>query len=146
MGVGDKDIRVKPTKPTSVVIREAPQIDVQKLESEEQPTSQVREQEIQEALSDPEEETQEIPVDSGEEIREVRSDPKEEIQEAPSDHFDEKMKDAAGPTELEGLVVPALRKLTISRKLPPTLSSRTRSRRVHTGVEGAALQSLLPTT
>ena len=43
-------------------------------------------------------------------------------------------------------VVPALLKLTISSNLPPIMASRTRGRRVHTGVGGAALQSDLPTT
>ena len=63
----------------------------------------------------------------------------------PSNH-EEEAKDAAGPSELEGSVVPALRKLTISGNLPPIISSCTRSRRVHTDVEGAALQSHLPAT
>ena len=144
MGVGDEDLGVKPSENESVVIRGAPQIDVQRLEPEEQPASQKCEQEMQEALSDPEEKTQEAPSDSKEETRKVPSDPKEETREASSDH-EKEAKDAAGPMKLEGLLVPALRKPTISGNLP-IMSSRTRSQRVHTGVEGAALQSLLRLT
>ena len=107
---------------------------MQKLEPKEQPASQEREQEKQETLSDPKDGTQEAP-----------SDPEEETREAPSSH-EEGTKEVAGPTELGGSVVPGLRNLTISGNLPPIMSSCTRIRRVHTGVEGAALQSLLPTT
>ena len=57
------DFGVKPSKNESVVIRETLQIDVQKLESEEQPASQEREQKMQEALSDSKRETQEAPSD-----------------------------------------------------------------------------------
>ena len=42
-------------------------------------------------------------------------------------------------------VVPALRKLNTSDNLPPIMSSCTRSRWVHVGVEGVALRSFLPT-
>ena len=101
--------------------------------------------EVHHVLADPEEETHEAPSDSEEETREAPSDPEEETREVPSDH-EEEAKDIAGPTELEGSVVPSLRKLTISGNLSPIMLSRTRSRRVHTDVEGAALQSLLPAT
>ena len=47
--------------------------------------------------------------------------------------------------DLGGPVVSALWKLNISGDFPPIMSLRTRSRRVHTGVEGSALLSLLPT-
>ena len=45
---------------------------------------------------------------------------------------------------MEGPVLPALRKLTIDGNIPHILSSRMRSRRHHTGVEGAALYCFLP--
>ncbi|CAN0389103.1 unnamed protein product [Ascophyllum nodosum] len=43
-----------------------------------------------------------------------------------------------------GPALPALRKLTINGNIPPVLSSRTRSRRPHTGVEVEALHCFLP--
>ena len=85
-------------------------------------------------MSDSDEETQEAPSNPEEEIREASSDPEKET------------KDAAELTDSGGPVVPAFRKLTISGNLPPIMPSRTRSRRVNTGVEGAALQSFLLTT
>ena len=51
----------------------------------------------------------------------------------------------AGSDDMEELVKSALRKFTISGNLPLIMSLRTRTRRVHTGVEGATLQSFLPT-
>ena len=51
---------------------------------------------------------------------------------------------ALGSENMEGLALPALRKLTIEGNIPPILSSRTRSRRPHTDVEGAALHCILP--
>ena len=39
-GVGDEDLGMKPSENESVVRRGAPQIDVQKMEPEEQPASQ----------------------------------------------------------------------------------------------------------
>ena len=117
MGVGKENFSVKPSEKEPAVIRAAPQIDVHMLEPEEQPekqpASQQREQNTQKALSDTEEETHEAPSESEEEKPEAPSDPEEQAREAPSD--DEKeAKDASGPTELEGPVAPALRKLTIS--------------------------------
>ena len=57
------------------------------------------------------------------ETREGPSNPEKETQEAPSDS-EEETKNIAGlaarSTNLEGLVVPARRKLTISGNLPPT--------------------------
>ena len=50
-----------------------------------------------------------------------------------------------GVGELERPALPALRKLTIDGNIPPILSSRTRSQRPQTGVEGAALHCFLPT-
>ena len=145
MGISDEDLAVKPSENESVALERTPQIDVQKLESEEQPASQEHKQEMQEALSNSEEKTQEAPSSSEEQSREVPLDPEEETREAPSDH-EEEAKVAVGPTELEGPVVPALRKVTISGHRPPILLSYTRSRRVHTGAKRAALQSTLATT
>ena len=50
---------------------------------------------------------------------------------------------ASGSENLEGPALPALRKLTINGNIPPILSSRTRSRRPHTGVEREALHCFL---
>ena len=79
-------------------------------------------EETREALSDREDEAQGTPSYPKEETLEAPSDPEEETLEAPSDP-DEKTKDVAGlvegPTDLEGPVVPASRKRTISDNLPP---------------------------
>ena len=100
-----------------------------------------------EVPSDPDEKTYEVPLDS-EETQKAPLNPEKERQEALSDP-EEETKDVAGlaswSTDLEGLVVPARRKLTLSGNLPPIMSSRTWSRRVHAGVEGAAPQSILRT-
>ncbi|CAM9397304.1 unnamed protein product, partial [Ascophyllum nodosum] len=82
--------------------------------------------ETQGALSDPGEDTQEV---LSEDEREQQH--KEEGAEARS-------------ASLEGPTVPALRKLAIDGNVPPILSSRTRSRKPHTGVEGGALDCFLP--
>ena len=58
-GVGNKDLGVKPGKDESVEKIGALQLEVQDVESEQQPASQERKQEIQEATPDPEERTQE---------------------------------------------------------------------------------------
>ena len=73
-----------------------------------------------------------------------------ETQEALSEHEQEQQQKegeagpASGSENLEGPALPALSKLTIDGNIPPILSSRTRSRRPHTGVEGAALDCFLP--
>ena len=78
------------------------------------------------------------------------SELEEETQEAFSEHEQEQQQKegeagpASGSANLEGSTLPALRKLTIDGSIPPILSSRTRSRRPHTGVEGAALHCFLP--
>ena len=51
---------------------------------------------------------------------------------------------ASGSANLEGPALSALGKLTINGNIPPILSSRTRSRRPHTGAEGEALGCFLP--
>ena len=77
-----------------------------------------RDHEAQRTPADPKEKMLEAPSDPEEETQEAPSDPEEETREVPSDH-EEEAKGAAGPTELEGPVVPAHRKLTISGNLPP---------------------------
>ena len=73
------------------------------------------------------------------------------MQEALSEHEREQQlkereaEPASRSEKLEGPALPALRKLTIDGNIPPILSSRTRSRRPHTGVEGEALHCFLPT-
>ena len=113
-----------------------------------------------EAPSDPDEGTQEAPPDPGQKTQEAQLDPEEETREEPSD-LDKETREApsdsqgetkyvagfaAGLTNLKGPVVPTCRKLAISGNLPPNDVSRTWSRWVHAGVEGAAPQSILPTT
>ena len=78
------------------------------------------------------------------------SEIEEETQEALWEHKREQQlkegeaEPVSGSANLEGLAVPALRKLTIDGNIPPILTSRTRSRRPHTGVEGEALHCFLP--
>ena len=78
-------------------------------------------EETQEAPSDREDEVQGTPSDSEEEILEAPSDPEEETLEAPSDFEEAKYVAglAEGPTDLDGPVIPALRKLTIGGNFPP---------------------------
>ena len=98
--------------------REAPR----DLQEETQEASWDPTEETREAPSDREDEAQGTPSYPEEETLEAPSDPEEEILEAPSDP-DEKTKYAAGlaegPTDLEGLVVPASRERTIGGNLPP---------------------------
>ena len=99
--------------------------------------------------SDPVSKTQEAPSDPKEEIQEVLLDPVQRKEEVPSDSGEETQDEAGTEAELTDLgetVVLALWKLTISDNLPPRMPSRTRSRRVHTSVEGAAFQRFPPTT
>ena len=78
-------------------------------------------EETREASSDREDEAQGTPSGPEGETLEAPSDPEEETLEAPSDS--EETKDGAGlaerPTDLEGSVVSARQKLTISGNLPP---------------------------
>ena len=109
---------------------------VQELGQEQQLT--LHEHETQEAFSEHEGETQG-----------ALSDLEEKTQEALSEHEQEKQQKggeagpASGSANLEG-PVPALRKLTIDGNIPPILSSRTRSRKPHTDVEGEGLHCFLP--
>ena len=100
----------------------------------------LHEHETQEAFSEHEGETQG-----------ALSEFKEETQEALSEHGREQQhkegepEPASGSANLEGPALPALRKLTIDGNIPALLSSRTRSRRPHTSVEGEGLHCFLPT-
>ena len=111
----------------------------------------LHEHETQEALSEHEVETQGAFSKLEEETQEALSELEEETQEAFSEHEREQQQKegeagpASGSANLEGPALPALRKLTIDGDIPPILSSRTRSRRPHTGVEGAVLHCFLPT-
>ena len=115
------------------------QLNVQELGQEQQLT--LHEHETQEAFSEHEGETQR-----------ALSELEEETQEAFLEHEQgQQQKEgeagpASGSANLEGPALPALRKLTIDGNIPPILSSRTRSRRPHTGVEKAALHCFLPAT
>ena len=93
--------------------------------------------------------TQEAPSYPKEEIQEVLLDPEQGTDEVPSDSEDETQDEAGTEAELtylRGTAVLALWKLTISDNLPSSMSSRTRSQRVHPGVKGAAFKSFPSTT
>ena len=98
-----------------------------------------------------EHETQEAFLEHEGETQGALSELEEETQEALSEHEQEQqheegeVKAASGSASLEEPALPALRKLTIDGNIPPILSSRTKSRRSHAGVEGAALHLFLPT-
>ena len=81
-----------------------------------------RKEKTREAPSDPDEETQEAPLDTGE-TQKAPPNPEKETREGPSNPGVE-TKYVAGleerPTDLEGLVVPARRELTISGNLLPS--------------------------
>ena len=106
--------------------------------------------ETQEAFSEHEGETQGAFSKLEEETQEALSELEEETQEALSEHEQEQQlkegeaRPASGSANLEGPALPVLRKLTIDGNISPILSSRTRSRRPHTGVEGAALHCFFP--
>lgn len=81
---GYGSLGVKPRGDDLVRNRGAPQLDVQKLELEQQPASQQRNKEIQEAPRNPKERTQEAPPDPGENPQESPPDPVVETRGAPS--------------------------------------------------------------
>ena len=99
----------------------------------------LHEHETQETFSEHEGETQGALSELEEETQEALSEHEREQQ-----HKEGEAEPASGLENLEGPVLPALRKLTIDGNIPPILSSRTRSRRPHTGVEGEALHCFLP--
>ena len=133
-GTGSDNRGMKSAGDEIIVERGTPQLNDQELGQEQQLT--LHEHETQEALSEHEGETQG-----------ALSEHEEETQEALSEHEREqqhKEEPALGSANLEGPALPALRKLTIDGNIPPILSSRTRSRRPHSGVEGEALHCFLP--
>ena len=124
-GTGSDDRGMKSAGGGTIVERGTPQFNVQGLGQEQQLT--LHEHETQEAFSELEEETQEA-------LSELEQEQQQKEGEAGP---------ASGSENLEGPALPALRKLTIDGNIPPILSSRTRSRRPRTGVEGAALHYFL---
>ena len=136
-GPGSDDRGMKSPGDGTIVERETPQLNGQELKQDQQLT--LHEHETQEAFSEHEGETQG-----------AFSKLEEETQEALSEHEQEQHQKegragpASGSSNLVGPALPALRKLTIDVNIPPMLSSRTRSRRPHTGVEGEALHCFLP--
>ena len=130
-GTGSDDRGMKPAGGDIIVERGTPQLNVQELGQEQ------HEHEWQEAISELEGETQGALSDHGEDTQEVLSEDEREQQ-----HEEEGAE--ARSASLEGLTVPAPRKLAIGGNVPPILSSRTRSRKPHTGVEGGALHCFLP--
>ena len=91
-------------------------------EGKTQGTFSKLEEETQEALSELEEETQGALSEN----------------EREQQHEEGEAEPASGSANLEGPALPSLRKHTIDGNIPPIFSSRTRSRRPHTGVEGEA--------
>ena len=130
-GTGSDDRGMKPAGGDIIVERGTPQLNVQELGQEQ------HEHEWQEAISELEGETQGALSDHGEDTQEVLSEDEREQQH-------EEGGAEARSASLEEPTVPALRKLAIGGNVPPILSSRTRSRKPHTGVEGGALHCLLP--
>ena len=136
-GAGSNDRGMKSAGDGTIVERGTPQLNVQELEQEQQLT--LYEHETQGTFSKLEEEAQK-----------ASSEVEEETQETLSEHEREQQQKegetglTSGSANLEGPALPALRKLTIDGNIPPILSSRTRSGRPHTGVEGAALHCFLP--
>ena len=147
-GTGSDDRGIKSAGDGTTVERGTPQLNVQELGQEQQLT--LHEHETQEAFSEHKGETQGAFSKLEEQAQEALSELEEETQEALSEHEQKQRQkeDEAGPASesanLEGPVLPALRKLTIDGNIPPVLSSRTRSRRPHTGAEGEALHCFLP--
>ena len=94
-------------------------------EQESRGASSDLEEETRGAPSDPEE-TQERPPDPEERTQGAPPDPVEEIQVAPSD-IKEETKNEAGPaaglTDLDGPIAPALWVFTISGNLPPNIAT-----------------------
>ena len=121
----------------TIAERGTPQLNVQELGQEQQLT--LHEHETQEAFSEHEGETQGALSELEEETHEALSEHEREQQ-----HKEREAEPASGSVNLEGPALPAPRKLTIDGNIPPILSSRTRSRRPHTGVEGEALHCFMP--
>ena len=147
-GTGSDDRGMKPAGDGAIVERGTPQLNDQELRQEQQLT--LHEHETQEAFSEHEGKTQGALSKLEEETQEALSELEEETQEALLEHEQEQQQKegeagrASVSANLERPALPALCKLTIDGNIPPILSSRTRSRRPHTGVEGAALHCFLP--
>ena len=137
-GTGSDDRGMTSAGDGPIVERGTPRLNVQELGQEQQLT--LHEHETQEAFSEHEGETQGSLSELEEETQEVLSDHEQEQQ-----HKEGEAEPASGSANLEGSALPALPKITIDGNIPPILSSRTRSRRPHTGVEGEALLCFLPT-
>ena len=114
-GTGSDDRGMKSAGDEIIVESGTPQLNDQELGQEQHLT--LHEHETQEALSEHDREQQ---------------------------HKEGEAEPVSGSANLEGPALPALRKLTINGNIPPVLSSRTRSRRPHTGVEVEALHCFLP--
>ena len=136
-GTGSDDRGMKSAGDGIIVERGTPQLNVQELGQEQQLT--LHGHETQEALSELEGVTQGALSEHEEETQEALSENEREQQ-----HEEGGAEPALGLANLEGPALPALRKLTIDGNIPPILSSRTRSRRPHTGVEGEVLHCFLP--
>ena len=98
----------------------------------------LHEHETQEAFSEHDGETQGALSELEEETQEALSEHKREQQ-----HKEREAEPASGSANVEGPALPALHKLAIGGNIPSILSSRTRSRRPHTGGEGEALHCFL---
>ena len=134
---GSDDRGMKSAGDGTIAERGTPQLNVQELGQEQQLT--LHEHETQEVFSEHEGETQGALSELEEEKQEALSEHEREQQ-----HKEREAEPASGSENLEGPALHALRKLTIDGNIPPILSSRTRSRRPHTGAEGEALHCFLP--
>ena len=136
-GTGSDDRGMKSAGDGTVVERGTPQFNAHELGQEQQLT--LHEHGTQGTFSEHEGEMQGALSELEEETQGVLSEHEREQQHK---------KGEAGPaSESENLEEPALaalRKLTINGNISSILSSRTRSRRPHTGVEGEALHCFLP--
>ena len=136
-GTGSNDRGMKSAGDGIIVERGTPQLNVQELGQEQQLT--LHEHETQEAFSEHEGKTQGALSELEAETQEALSEYEREQQ-----HEEWQAEPASGSANLEGPALPALSKLPIDGNISPILSSRTRSRRPHTGVEGKTLHCFLP--
>ena len=136
-GTGNDDRGMKSAGNGTIVEIGTPQLNVQELGQEHQLT--LHEHETQDAFSEHEGETQGELPELEEETQEALLEHEREQQ-----HKEGEAEPASGSANLEGPALPTMRKLTIEGNIPPILSSRTRSRRPHTRVEGEALHCFLP--
>lgn len=141
---GDRDM--KSGGDEAIIERGSPWLD-----DKEQQSALHEHLETQKAFSELGGELQGTTSKLGGEAQEAFSDHDRKTQEALADCDQEQQQkeDEEGPVsglaKPDGPIPPVLRKLTISGDIPQILVSHTRSRRVHTGVVGAALHNSLPT-